>query len=497
MNSYISNYKASPTCAKFHKSTAFVRGIRGCYGSGKSVACCLEIFLKMKNQVRGSDGIRRTRFLVVRNTQPQLETTTLKTWLEWFPESIFGKLNRKPPFTHYIKFDDIESEVIFLALDRPDDAAKLGSLECTGIFFNEAKDIPYEIIEAATGRVGRYPPKRQCPDDVDPDDFPTWRGIIMDTNPPSENHWWYDMAENDAWAVDEYGNKVSPESIPAHNRWEFFSQPSGLSDEAENIANLPGGRNYYLQQIAGKTKEWINVFVHGNYGDLHTGMSVYGSSWNPELHTLENEPEIPPFGTIYVGVDASGRHPAAVYLFRNPRTGQLTVCGELCVTQKEGLGATAFARLLYRDLSIKFTKHDFELWGDPAGDWKSQNDERTYFDILKAEGLKIKGSPGLRIPDRIETVVHVLDRMIAGKPALVVSPACKVLLQGFNGGYKKKRLNVSGSSEEYDDKPEKNRYSDVQDALQYVLCGLGEMKKMKGSKRGNIKAINCRGKYRL
>lgn len=465
------------------------------HNSGKSVCMCIEIFLKMKNQAPSKDGKRRTRFLVVRNTQPQLETTTLKTWLEWFPESIFGKLNRKPPFTHYISFDDIECEVIFLALDRPDDAAKLGSLECTGVFFNEAKDIPYEIIEAATGRVGRYPPKKQKPDDIPVEKWPTWRGIIMDTNPPSESHWWYDMAENDAWAVDEFGNKIDPESIPENNRWEFWAQPSGLSDKAENIENLPGGQNYYRQQIAGKSKEWINVFVHGNYGDLHTGLAVYGSNWNPDIHLAVGGVEVPPHGTIYVGVDASGRHPAAVFLYRNINTGQLVVCGELCVTQKEGLGAANFARLLARELSIRFPKHDFELWGDPAGGWKAQNDEKSYFDILAGEGLKVKPSPGFRLPDRLETVMYTLNRMVAGKPALLVSDECKVLVAGFNGAYKKKRLNISGSSQEYDDKPHKDRYSDVQDALQYVLCGLGEMKTMKGRRSGGVAPIYAKGAY--
>jgi pantothenate kinase-related protein Tda10 len=37
-------YTASPVCAKFHNSEAFVRGIKGPIGSGKSVACCIEFF---------------------------------------------------------------------------------------------------------------------------------------------------------------------------------------------------------------------------------------------------------------------------------------------------------------------------------------------------------------------------------------------------------------------------------------------------------------------
>src|SRR6056300_1226734 len=86
------NYQASPTLADFHASNAFVRGVKGPIGSGKSVGCCLEIFIRAKQQHPSIDGKRRTRWAVVRNTGPELETTTIKTWLDWFPEAVFGKM---------------------------------------------------------------------------------------------------------------------------------------------------------------------------------------------------------------------------------------------------------------------------------------------------------------------------------------------------------------------------------------------------------------------
>ncbi len=105
----------------------------------------------------------------------------------------------------------------------------------------------------------------------------------------------------------------------------------------------------------------------------------------------------------------------------------------------------------------------------------------------------IKPSPGLRIPERIETVISCLERNVQGHPVLSVDPACRVLLRGFNGGYRYRKLNTSGGGR-YDEKPEKNRYSDVQDALQYVLCGVGELKRITRasnlSSRGTIFAGN-------
>jgi len=485
MSNKLINYKASNTAQLFHRSDAFVRGVMGPFGSGKSVMMVWEIFMRAKQQAAGEDGVRRSRWIIARNTQPQLETTTIKTWLDWFPESTFGRMSRKPPFTHTVKLGDIELEVIFLALDKPEDVKKLLSFEVTGVFFNEAREMEYEVIAGATGRVGRYPPKKDKPKHIPDDQWPTWSGIIMDTNPPTDDHWWYKMAEEQAWAVDKFGNPTDASEIPETMSWEFWKQPSGLDPLGENIENLPGGTDYYTKQLGGKTEEWINVYVHGNYGFIKSGLPVYKNSWNPDIHMSKEEMPVPAGGTIYIGVDASGRHPAAVFLYRT-LTGQLQLLHELCVTAEEGMGAVSFARLLKQEISLKFKAHDFEIWGDPAGAWASQNDERTYFDILRAEGLFVKPSPGLRVPERLETVIATLERNTQGQPALKVNPSCKVLTRGMNGGYRYRKLNTSGGGR-YDDKPEKNRYSDVQDALQYVLCGMGELKKMYGRGRATHK----------
>ena len=49
---------------------------------------------------------------------------------------------------------------------------------------------------------------------------------------------------------------------------------------------------------------------------------------------------------------------------------------------------------------------------------------------------------------------------------------CKELIKGFEGGYAYRRIQVSG--ERYDDRPEKNRFSHIHDALQYLMLGAGE-----------------------
>ena len=46
-------------------------------------------------------------------------------------------------------------------MDRPEDVKKLLSLELTGIWINEAREIPKSIVDACTMRVGRYPSMRK------------------------------------------------------------------------------------------------------------------------------------------------------------------------------------------------------------------------------------------------------------------------------------------------------------------------------------------------
>lgn len=268
------NYKApGPVASKFLKSNARRRVILGPFGSGKSVACCVEIFRRAREQAPSPDGIRRTRWAVVRNTYPDLKNTTVKTWLAWWGDQ-FGQFVNVAPFEHRIKYklDDgttVDCEVLFLALDQEADAKKFLSLELTGIYFNEVRELKRSVIEAGDGRLGRYPAMK--------DGGPSWYGMIADTNMPDEDHWLYGLADNKA------------------EGWEFFHQPGGVikmdgkwiqNPQAENINNLTPG--YYTGQIAGKTDEWIAVHLGAEYGRL----STEGAYFSEEMAVAEREGRI-------------------------------------------------------------------------------------------------------------------------------------------------------------------------------------------------------------
>ena len=143
------DFRRSPKVWEFLQSNAFVRGMMGPVGSGKSYACAAEIMMRAVRQKPSPiDGIRYSRWAIVRNSYPMLRTTTLKTWIDLFPEATFGPIHYTPPITHHIRLPargdaaGIDCEVIFLALDQPKDVRKLLSLELTGAWVNEARELP-------------------------------------------------------------------------------------------------------------------------------------------------------------------------------------------------------------------------------------------------------------------------------------------------------------------------------------------------------------------
>jgi hypothetical protein len=433
------HYRApGPVARAFMKSDAFVRGIMGPYGSGKSTACVMEIIRRAQQQKAGNDGVRRSRWGIIRNTYPELKTTTIKTWHQWVPPTLGRWIDSGPPM-HIIREPGFELEVIFIALDRPEDVRKLLSMELTGAWMNEAREIPKAVLDGLTGRVGRYPSMLMGGS--------AWSGILMDSNPPDSDHWWYRLAE---------------EERPAG--FEFFRQPSGLSPQAENRENLPS--DYYERQIAGKDQEWVKVYVHADYGFVLDGKPVY-SEYRDSTHCAEFElnPKVP----MRVGFDF-GLTPAAVFGQRLPN-GRWLWHSELVT---EDMGTLRFAEEVRRVIKERYGSFVFETFtGDPAGDIRAQTDETTPFQILRGQGIPANPAPTNDFIKRREAVAYYLNRMVDGQPGLLVHPQCKYLRKGMSGGYHYRRVQVAGD-ERYRDVPDKTIYSHVCEAGQYLMLGAGE-----------------------
>jgi hypothetical protein len=427
----------------------------------------MEMFTRACEQ-KPHEGVRRTRWAVLRNTYPELKSTTIKTWLEWFP---FSQMKWDAPISSVIDLPlpdgtRVHMEVYFYALERPEDVDKLGSLEITGGWINEAREVAKPILDKLTERVGRFPPKRQGV---------TWRGVIMDTNPPDDDHWYYQLSEaSDPELIEQTRqaeSKLREMGQLSANQplYEFFKQPGGLlflnghyepNPKAENIQNLDGGYGYYFRQLVGKKRNWIRAQLMGQYATVATGKAVYEDSYNDEIHCQKIEPVkgLP----IIVGQDY-GRTPASA-LCQMTRRGQFRIFDEVVAT---GMGARVFARdVLKPYLAQNYRDFQIIIIGDPSGNDKRDNEEVTCFQIFAEEGLLVAPALTNEPLARIEALSKPMMQMIDGQPGFLISPKATMIRKGLNGGYCYDRVNVGG--ERYRDVPSKNKYSHPVEAAQYA-----------------------------
>lgn len=432
--------------------------IRGPLGSGKTNASCWRLFRHIREQAPEPDGVRRSRWVAVRNTYPDLFGTTVKDWLEMFGDlGDFTRGGLEPP-THRLKFKDeetgdrIDAEVVFLALDRPDHVRKVRGLQITGGWLNEVKELSHAVVDMLDLRTGRYPKEVDA----------TWHGLFGDTNSPDTDHWLYRLAEEE-----------HPEG------WEFLTQPGGLirdgegkpwriNPTAENVSNLPGRARYYLDGMSGKGQDWIKVNLANEYGFVKEGRAIYPDYVDSQhCRAFELDPRLP----LIIGLDF-GLTPAATIGQLTPR-GQWRVRSEV-VMERAGFGN--LARELKQHLAERYPVFKVGgVWGDPAGSAGNPGDdeERTGFQLLEAAGVYAKPAPGNNdVSVRVAAVEAALRLFVDGEPGFLIHPDCKVTRKGMQGGYCYRRVLVAGD-ERYRDKPDKNRFSHPCEAKQYMILGGG------------------------
>lgn len=479
-----------PVLAKFMQSTAPVQVIQGPVGSGKSKICNLKAWVVGAQQKPGPDGIRRTRGAVIRNTYPELVSTTMRTWKDTFPEEMYGRIVMSKPAVQMIRVGNIWMEVDFIALDKEDDVKKLRSSEYTWAYLNELQFIPKVVFDEIQSRVemGRFPAKK--------DGGPTWHGLWGDMNAPDDDHFIGMMTGQTEW----------PENMPEDERealrwpaeWDFFMQPPGLLEvigpdgkpsgeykpnpAAENIKWLADGA--YMNMIRGKTRAWIKSNVLNQIALVIDGDPVW--PWfRREVYVASKVLAPVPGHDIWVSADF-GRKPGALFgQFVNNR---VVILDEM---QAFNEGATTFAPKVKRRLEQKFAGFRFKVTGDPKGADKNQTDERTAYDIWAANGMPVTPSPVKQnlIQTRIEAVEHLGASMYDGRPRLLVSPNCRTLIVGMEGRYcyEKKQ-----NSQETHAEPKDNNYTHLCDCLQYLVISMGEGRSMRG-----LDAAYARGPVRV
>lgn len=467
-------YTPSETCAAFHNSPKNIRGIRGPVGSGKSVACCMEIFFASMRQIPSDDGVFRNRWLILRNTYKELLKTTVKTWMTWFPDT---KMHNSAPLSGVLCLPHVdgsgrkvEIELEFWSMEENGSEESLKSLEITGVWANEASQMDWKKLCVAYERCGRYPSKKDGVSFIS-------HGMIMDTNSPDDSNWWYKLSEikkpQSIAFFDQPPALIRKEDKASGTVWyePNKGQVSGVK-AAENIENLNEGFNYYLKQTGTKSEDDIKRSILNQYGTTIDGKPVY-PEYNDTIHFSKVDFE-PDFGLpIIMGTDF-GRTPATV-IGQQRMNGQIRWFEEVI---SNDMGITQFAQEVLKPLLM----NRYRLYGgtriinfcDPAGADPGQIDEVTCIQTLNKLGIYSIPCPVLKNSFllRRECVASALRSMRDGEPAIVFGPRCPMIRKGFNGGYHYRRvMSRSGGDENYTNEPEKNEYSHPHDGLQYGTYG--------------------------
>lgn len=445
------SYDAPATIARFMSSTAFVRIIAGPVGSGKTTGCMFELLRRSIEQTPGEDGIRHTRWAIVRQTLKQLKDTVLKDITSWLEGICTYKVSDN---TVYVEFGDVKSEWLLIPLDNPEDQARLLSMQLTGAWMSELIEMNTGIMAPLLGRIGRYPSGKLG--------SPKWSGCIADTNMPTQGSPWH--------------NKMSLAPPPD---WEVFVQPGGLDEDAENLPwlnqtdetlklpmdhpdRLARGRLYYERLANNNPPDWVTRYVHAQYGSDPSGSAVFRTTFKHSFHVVENLEPVAGYPLI-VGQDF-GRNPCAV-VAQPDHKGRLLILDEI-VAEDMGLEVHITTNLRPKLSQERYITRRGMIVGDPSGAQRSSLYEENSFNMLADHGYAAYPAPTNDLEMRLRAVEKLFMRQIDGGPAILIDESrCPYLINALNGMYRfaKRR---DGELRSLPDKG--HPWSDLADALQYI-----------------------------
>lgn len=476
-------FNASPTGAAFMLDPSFIRFILGPVGSGKTTHTMFEVFRRACEQAPGPDGMRRTRFAIVRNTLSQMKQTVLKDVEAWLGPIAYFKSSEN---LIQIRVNDVVSDWYMIPLDEPANQQRLLSLQLTGAWVNEFIELDPDLISAIAGRCGRFPSAKQG--------GATWFGIVGDSNMPNAGSRWHEMLD-----------------VTVPEDWAVFVQPSGLAEDAENLnfllqtpetlalpmdhpQRIAQGRTYYERLSRSQAGSWVKRYVRAEYGDDPDGTAVFRESFNRNFHVLMKAPRegiganstpditdvlgttpgggyvlTPSMGhTLVIGQDF-GRTPCSIITQLDHR-GRWLILKEL-IAENIGLEQHVITALRPALLDPRFAGLPVIVVGDPAGVAKNNHYEETSFDLLRKMGFNAFPASTNKIDPRIRAVErNLLGTVGQGQPQMLIDGVCcPVTVRALHSKY------IFGTTNTGESRPlpkKTHPWSDVMDALQYAALSV-------------------------
>jgi hypothetical protein len=324
-----------------------------------------------------------------------------------------------------------------------------------------------KIFKVCQQRVNRYPAKKSGA-------AITWTGVIADTNPPSTRHWIYKTFEQrrpENFKIFKYDpallvvNDIPKDGTPYATSMDgttYINNPA-----ADYIKNLPDEK-YYLNQVPGSTDEEIKVYMLGEYGLVIDGRSVH-PEYKDRLHYADKILKADPTLEIGLGWDF-GLTPACAVVQFTP-FGQFVVLDEI-YSEDDSLEDFAEYKVIpHLDRYYPFWRNNYVSRHDPAGQGENQINKQTCQGVLKKLGIDSKpaASSNAAVPRRNGLKYH-LRRLMRGEPGFLLSNRCQQIREGLMGQFQYPKIKAvnDANDDRYHEKPLKNMYSHICEALEYI-----------------------------
>ena len=441
---------ASDTLQAFHDSGAPYRCIVGPVGSGKTSAAAWEIGYYLPHMIAERYKVKSTTWAVVRSTYGQLMDSTVRTLREkCFPWSEWHEQRKELVITWP---GGIVVSLRCRACDRPDQVGNLLGSWYQGFLIDEAILVNEEIKRALKGRIGREA------------NVPGRWGVEI-TNPPPVDHPLY---SNYAWKYRKPPGPI-PKDQPLEDHIGFWQAPG------ENAQNLNAGYYDKLRADNANNQEWVDRYIDGKPGMMPMGKPVY-NNYDSSVHvagfplmwarTMDLQTGDDVGVPLYAGWDNSGDSPACV-LVQRVAPMQFQVLREW---YDDRMGIVDFTNWVSQSIIAEFPGAEVAHYCDPAGfaKYSDRNGGLTSNAQLQEEMCGIHLHPSRQ---ELDMRLSAVDQLLARRDGLLIDPSCIRLVNGFQGGYVRKE-NARAGIGEYRTNPEKNKFSHVHDALQYIIVML-------------------------
>ena len=406
------DYSPLPKQTDFHTSGAKYRLFIGSWRAGKSFAGCHEA-LKQSYLYPKNTG------LIGRKDFTDLRDTTMRTFFEVCPEEFIKSYNKTE---HHVVFLN-GSEIYFRELK---DGAGLGSLNLGWFYIDEAEEVEESIFERLKGRLSLNHIGRQC----------GW----LTSNPPNEDHWIYKQFEiND----DE----------------DFFTVHASTY---ENKQHLPED---YIRSLEKLPTSWRKKYLEGQYGFTPDGVPFY-QGYVEELHKRKQKfnDKLP----LLCGWDFGKHHPAFVVTQWNN-----SIWAVLMEIMGSNITIDKFAdQLVIPALNRNFPHANAIHFGDPAMHQQNDKSEFTSYQILQQKGIHVRSRQS-EYRKRQEIIEKKLNTVTSGIPSLQVDPSCRIINDGFLGGYHyPARKPDQAMSSKFEQPFKDGFYEHLMNALEYVAVNV-------------------------